>query len=397
MFTAILDFILKYKFIFLFYIIIIIFLILHRKRIDVQGKIILLYRTKFGLKWIEKFSTRFREWVILLGYIGVGVAYIGMIFISYILLKNLYDLLFTPQAVSGVSVVLPGISVPGLGVLPFWHWLIAIFVIAVVHEFSHGIVARAHKIEVQNTGLAFFGPIIGAFVEPNEKKMAQEDDIKQYSVLAAGPFSNILLGILAVLLLAFIFTPWQQSMTEPTGFTFDAYHNDTVPIALAGIAPGTLITGVNALEVSKFQDASDELSCTKPGEKIEVRTNNGTFPLMLGVSPDNPKKGFMGITGIRNEFETKEAYAAGWGKMLYVSVDWFSNFLRWLFLLSLGIGLFNLLPLPIVDGGRMVQISLWKLKGKEKGQKWFGRVSLFFLLLLVIGLVFPWISKLFGA
>jgi len=67
-----------------------------------------------------------------------------------------------------------------------------------------------------------------------------------------------------------------------------------------------------------------------------------------------------------------------------------------LFLLSLGIGLFNLLPLPIVDGGRMLQVSLHKLKGKEKGEKRYRQITIFFLFVLVLNLVYPWIRGLLG-
>jgi len=56
-----------------------------------------------------------------------------MVFIIVILVKNVYDLIITPAATPGVSVVLPGVNVPGIGVLPFWYWLIAIFIIAIVH------------------------------------------------------------------------------------------------------------------------------------------------------------------------------------------------------------------------------------------------------------------------
>ena len=107
-------------------------------------------------------------------------------------------------------------NVPGLGILPFWYWLIAIFVIAVVHEFSHGIVARAHNIPVKHTGLAFFGPIIGAFVEPDEKKLRAGKDITQYSVYAAGAFSNVILALLALLLLAYPRRAWRDAPVFPT-------------------------------------------------------------------------------------------------------------------------------------------------------------------------------------
>src|SRR3989338_790572 len=395
MFEAILSFIVTYKYILIFYLFIILFIVLHRKKIDVQGKIIFLYRTKLGIAWMDKYSTKYREWVILSGYIGIGVGFIGMLFISFFLIKNIYDLIMVPQAASGVSLVLPGINVPGLGVLPFWHWLLAIFVIAIVHEFSHGIVARAHMFPVKNTCLVLFGPIIWAFVEPDEKRLRKGKDITQYSVLAAGAFSNIILALVAVLLLNFVFMPLQQNMVEPTGFTFDQYYDETYPFAQAGIQPGTLITGIDGTKTSQFQQFSEKLVCTQPGETISVMTSEKNYEIALTASPDNPQKSFLGIQQIRNEFEIKEKYKSEGWTAVYYSLDWLTGFLRWLFLLSLGIGLFNLLPLPIVDGGRMAQVFLHKLKGAEKGEKYYHKISLFFLLVLLLNLFYPWLVKLF--
>jgi membrane-associated protease RseP (regulator of RpoE activity) len=350
---------------------------------------------KFGLVFIEKFVKKYREPVILLGYIGVGAGYVGLIFISYILIKNLYDLITIPAAASGVSLVLPGINVPGLGVLPFWYWIIAIFVIALVHEFGHGIVAKAHGINVKNTGIVLLGPIIGAFVEPDEKKMAKEKDITQYSVLAAGPFANIILAILALVLLTFVFSPLQQTMVEPTGFMFDNYVNDSYPAALAGIPTGTLITGINDQETLEFQKFNDVLFCSQPGDEVSLTTKDKNYPLVLGNNPNNPEKSFLGIKDIHNEFELKSEYRQGWTKTAYYLLDWINGFLKWLFILSLGIGLFNLLPLPIVDGGRMVQVTLHKIRGQDKGEKTFRFVSMFFLLILLLNLFYPLLAGLF--
>ncbi len=395
MFEQVFPFILKYKFIFIFYLAVIIFLLVKRKKLDVQAKFILLYRMKFGLNWMERFSKRFREWVILLGYVGVGAGYVGLVFISVILIKNLYDLIAKPAAVSGVSLVLPGINVPGLGVLPFWYWIIVIFVIALVHEFSHGIVARAHNITVKNTGIVFFGPILGAFVEPDEKTLQKQSDIKQYSVLAAGSFSNILLAIAAVLLLNFIFMPIQQVMVEPTGFTFDSYIEGSLPFEKSGILPGTIITGINGETISDFQKFRTELLFNRPGSTATIQSKEKNYEITLAENPDEPKIPYLGITGIRNEFEIKEKFSKGIGKISYHIINWSSGFLRWLFLLSLGIGLFNLLPLPIVDGGRMTQVFLHKWKGREKGERRYRQVSAFFLLLLLLNLFFPLLNKLF--
>ena len=396
LFEPIVTFILKFKYIILFYLAIIIFFYIKRKQLDFQAKIIVLYRMKFGLRFIKKFVNKFREPTILLGYIGVGAGYVGLIFISYILVKNLVDLVIKPSAVSGVSLVLPGVNVPGLGVLPFWYWILAIFMIALIHEFAHGIVARAHKIEVKNTGIVLLGPIIGAFVEPNENKLRKQSDIAQYSVLAAGSFSNILLAIVAILLLNFLFMPLQQTMVEPTGFTFDAYVNEEYPFAKAGILPGTLITGIDSSTTFKFEEFSEKLFCTNPGDKISVNTPQKKYPLVLAESPDNPGKSFLGIQEIHNEFELKEKFKTPAWEATYYSLDWITGFLKWLFILSLGIGLFNLLPLPIVDGGRMMQVFLHKLRGEENGEKWYRKIGMFFLLVLLLNLFYPMIRGWLG-
>src|SRR3989344_9668639 len=100
MLNTILNFVLSHKTIFLFYLVVIILLILNRKKIVTQAKVILLYRMKWGLRWMDKYAKKFREWIILFGYIGVGAGYVGLIIISYILIKNLYDLIVQPAAVS---------------------------------------------------------------------------------------------------------------------------------------------------------------------------------------------------------------------------------------------------------------------------------------------------------
>ena len=394
MFEAILSFVVMYKYILIFYLFVILFIVLHRKKIDVQGKIIFLYRTKLGISWMDKYSTKYREWVILLGYIGIGVGFIGMAFISFFLLKNIYDLIMVPQAQSGVSLVLPGVNVPGLGILPFWHWLVAIFVIAVVHEFSHGIVARAHKVEVKNTGVVFFGPIIGAFVEPNEKKMEKEKDTVQYSILAAGAFSNIILAMMAFLLLTFVLNPIEGKMTETTGFTFESYYNMSYPFAVAGIATGTVITGIDGKQTKNFQEFSEGLVNKKPRDSVVVEAGGKAYTLTLATNPEQPEKGFLGIKDIKNKVVQTQAFESGIGSVAYYVVEISASFSRWLFLLSFGIGLFNLLPLPIVDGGRMMQTFMHKLKGAEDGEKRYRQIGMFFLMLLVASLILPYLLKL---
>jgi len=401
--NTLINFIWKFKDIFIFYLAIIIFFYIKRKKLDFQAKIIVLYRMKFGLKFIEKFATKFRKLIILWGYIGTGIGFIGILIISYLMIKIVIQLIIQPSTSAQVSLVLPGMNIPGLGVLPFWYWILAIFMIALVHEFSHGIVARAHKIEVKNTGLVLLGPIIGAFVEPNENKLNKAKDIQKYSVLAAGSFSNILLAILAFLLLIFVFVPIQANMAHIDGWTFQEYVNESLPFSQTEIMPGTIITGINNVNTISFQNFSKELNKYQAEDDVIIRTKNGSYPITFASNPDNESKPYMGIMMIQNNFVLNEPYQKNFGKSIFNILDWFTGlnsgkkgFLEWLFILSLGIGLFNLLPLPIVDGGRMMQVLLHRIKGKEKGERWYIKIGLFFLLILLISLFFPLIVKWLG-
>jgi membrane-associated protease RseP (regulator of RpoE activity) len=395
---SVLQFVVQYKWIFLFYLVIIFFLFVKRKRIVVQAKIIVLYRTLVGIRFIEYIAERFREWVKLWGVSGVGIGFIGMIVMSVLLLFNVVGFFFKPDQAAGVTLVLPGVELPGLGVLPFWYWLLAIFVIAVVHEFAHGIVAHAHNIKVKFTGLVLLGPIIGAFVEPDEKKLAQADDVVQYSVYAAGAWANVLTAVIALLLLNVVLMPVHSALVNHDGFTFGRYVDDTLPFARAGIEPGDIISGINGEKTATFQEFSEEFRFSRPGDVISVETTTGIHDVTLTAHPENPKRGFLGIFDIRNHFNVKPAYSVGLGNVFYSILDWFTGlesngrgFLFWLYILSLGIGLFNLLPLPIVDGGRMVQTFLARRYGKERGLVLFSKVGIFFLLILAASFVLPFL------
>ncbi|MFC1801645.1 site-2 protease family protein [Nanoarchaeota archaeon] len=393
------DFLLRYKWVIIFYLIVIVVLYIKRKKLAVQAKIIFLYRTSLGINLIKKTADKFGEWIKLIGYIGIGAGYVGLIGISYFLIKSLYTLIFQPELPSQVALVLPGIEVPGLGVLSFWYWVIGIFVIAVVHEFGHGIVAKAHGLKIKSTGFVLLGPIIGAFVEPDEKQVSKKSDVVQYSIFAAGPFANILLAIAAFLLLSFLFLPVQGNMMETNGFTFSSYHDENFPAEQAGLKPGDVITGLNGETVTKFEDFYEGVKDLKPGDMITVRTQDASFDIVMVGNPTDPEKPFMGIEGISNKLEVKEKYATGYLSVYQKIMQWLTSFFMWLFVLSLGIGLFNLLPLPIVDGGRMLKTTITQVsKRKDRVDKRFNMIALLFLLVLVLTLLIPgikWLLKFF--
>jgi membrane-associated protease RseP (regulator of RpoE activity) len=393
----------------LFYVGIFALVYFNKKRFEVQSGFIYLLRTKVGLRLIDSIGKKHRESIKILALIGIGIGFVGMIFISYTLISNLYNLLFVAGAQSAVAPALPGVKVPGSPIfIPLIIGWIALFVVTVVHEFSHGIVTTAHGLKVKSSGVAFFGPIMGAFVEPDEKKLLASSDVTQYSIYAAGPFSNILLTVVALLLVILVANPLISSMTVAEGFSFDGV-SPGYPAAAAGVRPGLVFTSVNGISANNATALLEVMKTSQPGQVVTLATNESSFQITLAQYPaankttflgqisnifrklagkeviqetEQAATGYLGVTGISTEYGLKQDNLLG--KIGYNVLLKIAEFLYWIFVLSSGIGLVNLLPMGPIDGGRMVQVSLVKTKGKKKGMEWWKRLSVFFLIVLLL-------------
>ncbi len=360
---------------------------------------IIMYRTKWGLVLMDRIASKYRAWVQLYGYIAIGIGFVGMLYISVGLLVFFVKLIIFPSIdASGVSLVLPFTNIPGIGYLSFTHWILSIFILAIVHEFSHGIVARAHNIPVKSSGFAIFAlllPIIpAAFVEPDEKKLEKKHDIIQYSVFAAGPMANLALALIILLIFPFVgdmtnstLAPFEERITYPAGFSYEVLEEDGYP-AYESDVPSSILTSVNGNNIEDYQDFYRAATCIAPQEKVVLGTDQGIYTVTTIPNPDNPERGFIGVKPIQNERRIRENHA-GIAGVYY----WLRGFLKWLFLLNLFIGLANLLPLGIVDGGRMLQTALHSLfPDKLKARKLWSFISILFL----GGLLFALFVNYFG-
>lgn len=346
---------------------------------------IIMHRTTWGLAWMEKISSKYRSAVQLFGYISVGIGFVGMLYVSISILLLFFQIIFQPaQDVSGVSLVLPFTNIPGIGYLSFTHWILAIFLLAIVHEFSHGVVARSHNIPVKSSGFAVFAllaPVIpAAFVEPDEKKLGKAPDIVQYSVFAAGPMANIVLAVLLLLAFPFVgdmtsatLAPFEEKITTPVGFTYEVLENQSYPAYEKGVSNG-ILSSLDGKPIADYSEFYSYASCLSPGDALVLGTDKGNYSINLIPRSDNAEKGFIGIKPVQNERRIIEEYA--WLAPVYY---WIRGFLKWLFLLNLFIGLANLLPLGIVDGGRMLKTALHSLfDDKGKAQKVWMVISFIF-------------------
>ncbi len=178
------------------------FLLLSRKNLKVHSFLkvfyFCMYRTRLGMKAMDRIAARHGNLLKKLGYVMIPACFIGMLVMIEELVRGLVLLINKANALT-VGVVLP-IQAKGVFYVPFFYWIISIAFIMLVHEFSHGVVARAHNARIKSTGFAFLGAIIpivpGAFVEIDENHLANKSRFAQLSVFSAGPFANIAFGLL---------------------------------------------------------------------------------------------------------------------------------------------------------------------------------------------------------
>jgi membrane-associated protease RseP (regulator of RpoE activity) len=135
------------------------------------------------------------------------------------------------------------------------------------------------------------------------------------------------------------------------------------------------------------------LTNTTPGQAVSIKDINGkTSVITLGANPKNESSPYLGVIGVQNDYIPN---SGNWlYQAVYYIVFFFAKLTLWVYLLSLGIGLANLLPLGPVDGGRMLNIALIDINGKEKGTKWWAKISWITLFVLIILLVIPILRSL---
>src|SRR3989338_7247444 len=230
---------------------------LYKNRFETQG-LFVMYKTQIGIRLMDTMAKKAPRLWKFLSVFGVFVGFLGMAFLLYFLSKETLKLLF----------------IPGTPALSFWHWILAIFVAAVIHEFAHGLIARLHKVPIKSSGFAFFGPLLAAFVEPDEKVLEKKSMMQQLSVFAAGPFSNLLLGAFVLVLLLFVVTPALGMIYQGDGIivhqVMDAY-----PMNASGIAVPFTILAVNGDETLRTEQFVSVISIIKPGDEVLFETDKG--------------------------------------------------------------------------------------------------------------------------
>ncbi len=372
-----------------------VFLAVKRKDVVVQKMLFpilyfAMYRTNWGLTSMSAVAKKCARPIKYLSFCGILIGFVGMVFIVVELGYNIYRLIMYPGGIAGVGIIQPfAPHIPGTIFVPFFYFVIAVFIIAIIHEFSHGITARTYNLRIKSSGFAFLGivfPILpAAFVEPDEKQIKKKPALQQLSIYAAGPFSNILFAFAVLAVIFIVFSPISAAMLEMQGVLITDFLDGAQksPAQTAGMKKGELITQINGVVLTQQNSLSGIIQQQKPGDTIVITTNESVYRVIAG---ENNGRAVLGVMA-KPYFVVKEVFKQKYGNFLPKVISWFAGLFEWLFILSLGIGLFNLVPLGPIDGGRMLRTALHKFLNQHKAERIFVVVSSVCLSALLFNIV----------
>ncbi len=242
--------------------------------------------------------------------------------------------------IPGVAPIIPGID------LPLIAGIISLAILLIIHETSHGVLARAFGIKLKKVGLVMFGLIpFGAFVEPDEKAVSKLDSIKQTKIVAAGVSMNL------IAMLVF-FVP----MMLMTAFVVPGLYSNSVEIThvISGypangiLEPGMIIQKWNGYSITGLGSFSVAAANDTPGKLVQIVTNTGAYSIKAAPSPSNSSKGIVGIE-VGNPLSTSLSARTLFFLYSLFSISFLLNFL---------VGVINLLPIPGFDGWRIYKTNI---------------------------------------
>jgi regulator of sigma E protease len=320
-------------------------------------------------------------------------------------------------------------------------FIFGIVVLIVLHEFGHFIAARALKVEVEEFGLGFPPRItrlfrawgtdftlnaipLGGFVRPKGENdrtvpggLASASPWVRITVMAAGPAMNILIG---VLLGAIIYYNLGKPVTDKV--LIDQVVAGS-PAAEAGLQSGDLILEANGQTIDSQQTLKD-ITGKNAGNTMVLVYQRGdqsyTTSLVPRVNPPEGQ-GAMGVlltnprvpitvsqafgTGITETYSyiretltlpvrmAQGQISSGEGRMvgylgMFQIYRWLYNPLYFFMVISISLGIFNLLPIPALDGGRIVMTLPEILFHRRVPENFENALNLICFTLLIVLLIY---------
>lgn len=249
----------------------------------------------------------------------------------------------------------------------------------------------------------------------------QKSAFKRLAVILMGPIMNFLLAIL-IFIFAFI------AVGVPTATTQDAVLGEVIPqqpAAEAGLRANDKILAIDGQEVSSWEQMSNLIK-NKAEEEITIRYERNDKVKQVALTPvfsqDN-NRGVIGIypqlvrekvsfsksvkLGLKQSYQVFKMTIQGFiqmfrdstteeigGPIMIASIIGRAarvgliNVLNWTAIISINLGIINLIPFPALDGGRILFILIEMVRGKAVDPQKENYVHLIGFAILIVLMIF---------
>ncbi|HTZ40152.1 MAG TPA: RIP metalloprotease RseP [Syntrophales bacterium] len=273
----------------------------------------------------------------------------------------------------------------------------------------------------------------------DEKRSFMKQHVsKKISIVVAGPLFNFLFAVVAF---AFIFMVGVPQLTTDIGSV-----QPGSPAEASGIHAGDAVLSIEGKEVTRWADLA-EIITTSGGRELVVKVKREGALQELRVKPEITKaknifgedvdSWKIGVGASKNTFiERQNPVRALWSgveqtwtitELTLISIvkmvqgvvspeslggpiliaqmagahvkKGIMNFVFFMALLSINLGVLNLFPIPVLDGGHLLFFLIELITGKEVNIKWRERaqqVGFFILVMLMIFVFYNDIMRIFG-
>lgn len=316
----------------------------------------------------------------------------------------------------------------------FGHFSIAKLSGIKVNEFSIGMGPKIYQKQKGETFYSLRALPVGGYVAMEGEEENSHDPrafnnvsiVKRMAVVLAGAFMNFVLAFIAFTLIYSIVGYGSSEIEKVISNS---------PADKAGIQSGDLIIKINENKVKDIYDINSIISKNQK-EEMDFQINREGNILNVKIKPEYSVENQMYLIGITSKLDHSILKSISLGanrtlemsklilksikmmfsgsfKMEYLSgpvgvvqligsesSKGFLNFLQILGLISVNLGVFNLLPIPALDGGKFLFLLIEALRGKpidekiEQGLSLIG-ISLLFSLMIYVT-IFNDIGRLFN-
>jgi len=241
---------------------------------------VLMIRTPKGKKSLEIISKPRKFWRAY-GEISLWVCWGAMFIVAVLILLAIISAIIMGNQAEARPVS-ELVAIPGLSpIIPLGWGILAFVICLVIHEFGHGIQARAHGMRVRNFGLLMAGPLpLGAFAEPEYNEIVNSPRRERQRMFAAGPATNIFAAFILIVLLGQV--AGQFSAANP------GVHSSQIIVDSgadeSGLEAWDVITEINGTAISDaddFANVMEELSAGQTVPMEVVRYGNGSTEVLM--------------------------------------------------------------------------------------------------------------------